>query len=321
MDYLPVSLRLTDQPCLVVGGGSVALRKAALLSRAGARLKVVAPVIVEGIGEFSNAQVVTRAYEADDVRGARLVVAATDDANLNAQVAADATDRGVLVNVVDDPQRCTFVMPSIVDRSPMLVAISTAGAAPVLARMVRGDIEALLPPGLGPVSELLSRHRAAIKAALPELGARRRFMEALLSGMVVELAYAGDLAAAEAELRRLLDTQNVHALGEVAVVGTGPGDPDLLTFQAQRCMQQADHVLHRLDVSPAIVDRCRRDAARTQVPEGGGVSTLWDLARVHAQRGERVVVLVAGDGKAAATHMQREGASVTHVRHVPGLPA
>ena len=321
MDYLPVSLRLTAQPCLVVGGGLVALRKAALLSRAGARLKVVAPVIAEGFGELSNTQMVTRAYDAGDVEGARLVVAATNDAKLNAQIAAEATDRGVLVNVVDDPEHCTFVMPSIVDRSPMLVAISTAGAAPVLARMVRGDIEALLPPGLGLVSELLSRHRVAVKAALPELGARRRFMEALLSGVVVELAYAGDVAEAEAELLRLLATQNIQAVGEVAVVGTGPGDPDLLTFQAQRYMQQADHILHQLDVSPAIVDRCRRDATRTQVPEGGGVSTLWDLARMHAQLGERVVVLVMGDGKAAAAQMQRESASATYIRHVPGLPA
>jgi uroporphyrin-III C-methyltransferase/precorrin-2 dehydrogenase/sirohydrochlorin ferrochelatase len=231
-------------------------------------------------------------------------------------VAADAAQRGVLVNVVDEPQHCTFVMPSIVDRSPLLVAISTAGAAPVLARMVRGEIEALLPPGLGALSDLLSRQRRAIKEALPDLTDRRRFMEAMLAGPVAEMAQVADSTLAEAELLRRLAAFTSEEARLLTVVGTGPGDPDLLTFQAQRFMQQADHVFHESDVSDAILERCRRDAPRTELPIGGQV----DLAKRAASAG-RAALLVVGDGqRQARALMNTPGSDAFVIRHVRGLP-
>ena len=288
---------------------------------AGALLTVVAPQLVEEFDGLQGASLVRRPYAAADLRGMMLVVAATDNRGMNAQVAADATRQGVLVNVVDDPQHCTFVMPSIVDRSPLLVAISTAGAAPVLARMLRGEIEALLPPSLGALSELLSRHRRAIKTALPDLGVRRRFMEALLEGRVAELIYEGDHAAAEAELLRQLATPTKESHGLVTVVGTGPGDPDLLTFQAQRFMQQADHVFYEVEVADAILERCRRDAERRPLEDVGGANrSRWSSVAREVERGCRVAVLVRGDGTNAARELKQEAGDSFRPRHIRGLP-
>ena len=325
MEYLPIALRIAGRPCLVVGGGPVALRKAALLVRAGAEVMVVAPQVVEEFLRLAGTRFIRRAYESSDLEGMLLVVAATDERALNRRVAAHAQERGILVNVVDDPQHCTFVMPSIVDRSPLLVAISTAGAAPVLSRMVRGDIEALLPPGLGAVSESLSRHRQAIKSALPNLAERRQFMEALLAGPMMEFASASDVSRVDAAFLAHLASYVSENAGFVSVVGTGPGDPDQLTFQAQRCMQQAEHVFYEVDVPEAILERCRRDAPRTLLAGGRYGSNAdpsrWQDVLCEAQQGHRIAVLVRGEGSRMASELQLVAGPALRMRHTRGLVA
>lgn len=314
MDYLPISLRVKDRQCLIVGGGEVALRKASLLSRAGARLRIVAPDIDVGFSGFVGAELLPREYEAGDLEDAWVVVAATDDESLNARISADAGSRGVPVNVVDDPSRCTFVMPAIVDRSPILVAISSAGASPVLARTVRGDIEALLPPGLGALADLLGRHRGVLKRTLPALAERRTFVEAVLTSDVVALVESGAEREAEQLLLQRLNTRepSLSATGRVYVVGIGPGDPDLLTFAAQRLMQQADRLFYGLEVSEALLDRCRRDAHRNPMPGAalGGAAAFepWQRAIQGAvDNGERVALLVPGRGDELLAHLVERG--------------
>lgn len=315
MEYLPICVRVRERACLVVGGGEIALRKATLLSRAGARLRVVAPHVEPGFEAFEGVDIRTRGYAPEDLDDAWLAVAATDDKELNRRVSADAQARGVPVNVVDAPALCTFVMPAIVDRAPILVAISTAGASPVLARSLRGQIEALLPPGLGPLSALLGKERAALKARFPDVDERRVFTEQLVRGPVAEAATSGDMTRAEALLMAALAEPFERPKGQLTVVGVGPGDPDLLTLRAQRVMQEADRALYDAGIPVDVVDRCRRDAMREPV---SGVTGPDLEARILAcvAAGERLVYLAPGDGRAAHGML---GALQVAVVWIPGV--
>lgn len=293
--YFPVFLRLTGQRVLLVGGGEVALRKARLLLRAGAAIEVVArdihpELLASGVrhlaGEFDPAQ----------LRGARLVIAATDNVELNVRVAEAARVHGVPVNVVDDPVHSDWITPAIVDRSPVLLAISSSGSAPVLARRLREQIEALWPAGLGRLASFLAGARDRLRTLPTAL--RRRAIESFLDGSGPEKVLAGATAEATVELERKIAGLPVD--GEVYLVGGGPGDPDLLTLKALRLMQQADVVLYDRLVSPAVLDRVRRDAERIFVGKGPkrhempqeDINAL--LVRL-AQKGQRVLRLKGGD--------------------------
>ncbi len=305
MDYLPLFHNLRDRRCLVVGGGAVALRKAQLLLDAGARVAMVAPAIgaparalaaVRG----SRLRVHERRYRDRDLAGAALVVAATSDPALNARVSQSAQAAGIAVNVVDAPALCTVIFPAIIDRSPVQIAVSTGGASPVLARLLRTRLEGLLPAGLGTLAGLAARFRAQAKAAIPAPAARRAFWEGVFQGAVAELVYAERHAAAEAALLRQLAAGTSAGGGEVYLVGGGPGDPDLLTFRALRLMQQADIVLYDRLVSAAVLALVRRDAERLYVGKTAGEhpvtqdninAKLVELAR----QGKRVLRLKGGD--------------------------
>ena len=303
MEFLPVCLRLEDAPVLLVGGGVVATRKARLLLRAGARLKVVAPIISDELqsllGEHGGEWHETRYREADLI-GVWLVVAATSDNATNLSVYDDATAAGLLVNVVDTPQLCNFVFPSIVDRDPLLIAITSSGRSPVLARILRRKIEAMVPASYGRLAAFAGRFRALVKEMIPQESARRLFWEQALDGTIAEQVLVGRDDIAEQQLRaRLEDTGDLHA-GEVYLVGAGPGDPDLLTFKAVRLLQSADVVLYDRLVSPAIVDMARRDAQRIYVGKRRADHSLPQteinqLLLELAQQGKRVVRLKGGD--------------------------
>jgi uroporphyrin-III C-methyltransferase/precorrin-2 dehydrogenase/sirohydrochlorin ferrochelatase len=294
---------------LVVGGGEVAARKVRLLREAGAGVELVsreirAAELQDWITSEATAQgaVTWRAREFDpaQVDGATLVIAATDDAALNAQVAAAAGARQVLCNVVDDAQQSGFIVPAIVDRSPLVIAISSGGTAPVLARRVRERIESLVDESTGALARLLHDWRDRIRRALPELGARRRFYEDAIDGRIADLVRRRRPAAAAATLERQLGVMATKPAGSVALVGAGPGDPGLLTLNALRALQSADVVLHDRLVSPEVLELARRDAERICVgKEAGGHSVpqqrIHELMVEHARAGRRVVRLKGGD--------------------------
>lgn len=299
MDFLPLFHNLKGRPVLLVGGGEVALRKARLLAGAGAALRVVAPKVHDELRGLAT-ETLRRGYQASDLDGVVLAVAATDDPALNAQVSTDAQARSIPVNVVDAPQLCTVIFPAIVDRSPLLVAVSSGGDAPVLARLIRARIETWIPAAYGQLAGLAKKFRGKVKQLLPDVQQRRVFWEEAFQGRVAESVFAGKPAEAERLLEERLAGAAPRALGEVYLVGAGPGDPDLLTFRALRLMQQADVVLYDRLVAPAILDLCRRDAERLYVgkrraehslPQEQINRKLVELAR----QGKRVLRLKGGD--------------------------
>ncbi len=305
MDFLPVFLDLRGKRCLVVGGGAVAERKTSMLLRAGAAVEVVAPTIGEALTARAAAgevAVTRRGFEPGDVAGALLVVAATGEHALNRRIAAAASAAGVYVNAVDQPDDSTLIMPSVVDRSPVVIAIGTGGNAPVLARLLRARLETLIPPAYGELARLLGSLRGRVKAAIPEQRARRAFWESILDGPAPELFFAGRREQALAAIEtRLADPDAVTApRGEVYLVGTGPGDPDLLTFRALRLMQVADVIVHDRLVSDAILDLCRRDAHRIYVGKAKSrhavsQEDINSLLVNEARAGRRVARLKGGD--------------------------
>ena len=300
MDFLPIFMNVKDRSCLIVGGGEVAQRKASVLLDAGAMVKVVAPEISGAFADMPDVECVMDRFQPGHLDGAVLAIAATDDRAVNREVSQQARARNIPVNVVDNPDLCTFIMPSILDRSPLMVAFSSGGASPVLARMLRGKLETMIPQGYGRLTAFCARLRGIVKTRIADPARRRVFWENVLEGAIAEKVLAGDEAGAEAMLLSLLESADAVPAGEVYLVGAGPGDPDLLTFRALRLMQKADVVVYDNLVSKPIVEMTRRDATRIFVGKQRGNHTLPQgeinalLVRL-AQEGKRVLRLKGGD--------------------------
>lgn len=356
MNTFPLFFKLEDRKVLIVGGGDVALRKADLLSRAGACITILAPNISTDIQDLlsdSKHELVYENYNKSHMTDARVIIAATDDETLNHQIHADATELNIPVNVVDTPHLCDFIFPAIVDRNPIVIGISSNGKAPVLARLLRARLETLIPQGYGKLAKLAGEFRAEVKTKIPTLTGRRQFWERAFEGQVSQLMFAGNEAQATAQLKADLEstaaalkdnanntvnldayspatTTSQHAdghstetlsatapitadeltathtksaqaaVGEVYIVGAGPGDPELLTFKALRLMQQADIVYYDALVSPQVLDLCRRDADKVFVGKkrsNHAVAQLGinELLVNSAKEGRRVVRLKGGD--------------------------
>ncbi len=269
MNYLPIFLDLRDRHCLVVGGSETAARKAELLLRAGARVDVAAPGLHEGWQRLPHADRVTRVADAFSpalLDGKDAVIVVDDDVAAAKAVADAARARHIPVNVADKPDLCSFILPSIIDRSPLMVAISSGGESPVLARMLRARLESLIPAAYGRLSALASRYKDRVRAAIaPEQ--RRAFWEKVFLSPVAEMVFSGRDNEAEQTLEAMIREGTAHDIkhGEVYLVGAGPGNPDLLTFRALRLMQQADIIVYDRLVSQPILDMCRRDAERIYV--------------------------------------------------------
>lgn len=304
MQYLPVFFKLDAKPCLVVGGGPVASRKVALLRKAGGNVLLVAPILTSDLAEQVAVGTVrhrARRFQADDLDGVHLVIAATDDAAVNAEISRLAQARAIPVNVVDNPELCSFIVPSILDRSPVMIAVSTGGASPVLARQLRSRLETLIPSAYGRLASMVEEFREDVKQRFTGPDDRRRFWEEVLEGPITELVFAGREAEARRRIEQALAKGSAkQSVGEVYLVGAGPGDPDLLTFRAVRLMQQADVMVYDRLVSAPILDMARRDAERIYVgkeknnhavPQEGINQLLVDLAR----QGKRVLRLKGGD--------------------------
>lgn len=304
MDFLPIFLDVRGERCLIVGGGAVAARKAGVLRDCGALVTVVSPELGETLTQEKTAgciEHVAARFDDAHLTGARVVVAATDDRAVNEAVHRAATARGIPVNVADAPDLCSFIFPAIVDRSPLLVAVSTGGSSPVLARILRARIETLIPAAYGRLAAMAERFRGLVKTRFSAPAQRRIFWEAALQGPFAEMMLAGREQEARVWLEHELATaRDEAARGEVYLVGAGPGNPDLLTFRALRLMQQADVVVHDHLVMPAIVDMCRRDAQRIYVGKQRNNHTLHQdeinqLLVKFAREGKRVLRLKGGD--------------------------
>ncbi len=278
MEFLPLFHNLRGSRVLVVGGGEIALRKSRLIADAGAVLRVVAPEIEAQLSELvvqSGGEMILRGYSEGDLDGCVLIIAATDDEPLNAQVSHDARLRCVPVNVVDAPALCTVIFPAIVDRSPLVIAVSSGGDAPVLARLIRAKLETWIPSTYGQLAGLAARFRNQVKGLFPNVQQRRAFWEDVFQGAIADRQLAGQVAEAERLLIAKIAGEPPPETGEVYLVGAGPGDPDLLTFRALRLMQQADVVLYDRLVAPTILDLCRRDAERVSMSASAVQSTLF----------------------------------------------
>ncbi|KGT93305.1 sirohydrochlorin ferrochelatase [Erwinia typographi] len=302
MDYLPIFADIRNKPVLIVGGGDVAARKIELLRRAGAKVQIAARALCEELTALENigsVSWVAKAYQTSLLDSVWLVIAATDDSALNARVYTEASERQLLVNVVDDQPKCSFIFPSIVDRSPLVVAISSSGTAPVLARLLREKLEALLPANLGQMASIAGQWRHKVKQRFDKMSARRRFWEAAFNGLFASQVASGNIEGA----KRTLDTQleNPDAgEGEIILVGAGPGDPGLLTLRGLQVMQLADVVLYDHLVSDEILDLVRRDADRICVGKRASAHSVTQqetnrLLVELAKQGKRVVRLKGGD--------------------------
>jgi len=334
VDYLPVFLDLRDRRVLIVGGGAVGARKAALLLEAGARLRVVAPECGAEMAELcqrSGAERLAAEFSPQHLQGVCFAIAATGCADVNRQVCTAGLAANVWVNAVDDPSASTCLMPAIIDRSPVMVAVGTGGASPTLARRVRARIEALLPQRLGELARLAGQWRPQVSAALPRLEQRQRFWEdffdSALAQQILHGAASGD-ADVEAAFGELL-TRGADVQGVVWLVGAGPGDPDLLTLRAQALLQQCDVVLYDRLVPEAVVARVRRDAERIFVGKEPGhhrttQARIHELLIQHARRGRRVLRLKGGDPMVFARggeELQALAAAGIAVQVVPGVTA
>lgn len=305
MEYLPIFVQIKNRPCLVVGGGSIAARKVALLRKAQADVTVVSPELcaeLKQLNEEGLIQHIAREFEGSDLDSCVLVIAATDARAVNERVSQLANQLRLPVNVVDNPDLCSFIMPSIIDRSPVVIAISTGGSSPVLARLIRTKLEGSIPAAYGRLAALVEGFRDKVKKAFPNVESRRGFWENILEGSVAELVFTGHEDDAKKLLDKAIDEQaaNPEMPGEVFLVGAGPGDPDLLTFRALRLMQQADVVVYDRLVSPAIMEMVRRDAEIVYVGKERDKHTMQQeninqlLVRL-AKDGKRVLRLKGGD--------------------------
>jgi uroporphyrin-III C-methyltransferase / precorrin-2 dehydrogenase / sirohydrochlorin ferrochelatase len=303
MDYLPIFIAVKEAPALVVGGGQVAHRKVEWLLAARARVTVVAPELGAELAELAARgaiEHIAARFEPGQLADAALVIAATDSGEVNAVVAQAARTARVPINVVDSPELSSFIFPAIIDRSPLIVAVGSGGRSPVLVRRVRAQIEALLPAKLGALARFMGERRVAVKRALAP-GSRRSFWERVIGGAVGSQVLAGNEPRAHAAFTSELSGSGSRApVGEVYLIGAGPGDPDLLTLRALQLLQQADVVLYDRLVSDAVLARARRDAQRIFVGKEAGdpqnaQARINELMLHYARAGLRVARLKGGD--------------------------
>lgn len=296
MDIFPISLKLQQQRCLIVGGGHIALRKATLLAKAGAIIDVVAPAIEDQLLQLIKTTGGEPFIEAFAEKFLsipyRLVIAATNDAEVNKTVFEQCEARNLLVNSVDDIPHCRFMVPAIIDRSPLIVSVASNGTSPVLSRQIRTQLETSIPHGMGKLAEFSGKWRNQVKEKISNPDERRIFWENLYASPLKEQVFNDNLDVADSMLEQALQEWKAPK-GEVYLVGAGPGDPELITLKALRLMQQADVVIYDRLVSAPILELCRRDATKIyvgkarsnhSVPQEGINALLVD----YAKKGKRV---------------------------------
>jgi uroporphyrin-III C-methyltransferase/precorrin-2 dehydrogenase/sirohydrochlorin ferrochelatase len=304
MKYFPIFLDTTDLTCLVVGAGEVAARKVELLLKTSADITVVAPWVCDTVQRFAKEEkilLIVRPYNELDLTNKQMVFVATDNSEINKQIHDQARAQKILVNVVDNTPLCQFITPSIVDRSPIIIAMSSGGVAPVLLRYLRQKLESVIPQKVSLLGQFSEKFRESVKKRFKSVTERRYFWEDVLDGDIAENILQGNEHVAEQKFLEKLNAPDASkTVGEVYLVGAGPGDPDLLTFRALRLMQKADVVVYDRLVSPEILELVRRDAEKIYVGKAKSKHTvpqdeINDLLVKEALAGNRVVRLKGGD--------------------------
>ncbi|WP_020395020.1 siroheme synthase CysG [Thiolinea disciformis] len=306
MERFPIFLCLKDRLCVVVGAGQVALRKAQALVKSGARLQIIAPDLAPEMQELivqhpTQIKYLARTFSPNDLNQAFLIIAATNNRAVNREIAQLAHERNLLVNVVDNTKACSFIVPSVVNRDPVQIAVSTGGASPVLARQIRMKLETMIPSSCGELATITEEYRDTVKQRFADPEQRKHFWEQTLRGPFAELVYAGNTQAARQMLDAMLANPSAEpSVGEVYLVGAGPGDPDLLTFRALRLMQQADVVVYDRLVAKSILNMASQDAERIYVGKEKAnhvvrQEKINDLLVDLAKQGKRVLRLKGGD--------------------------
>ncbi len=304
MEHLPIFINLKQKPVLVVGGGDIALRKINLLIKAQASVNCLSPLFCDGIASLSadkSVNLIQKSFEPDDIKNYSIIIASTDDSLVNSSISELAKKANIPVNVVDSPELSSFIMPSIVDRSPVIIAVSSAGKAPVLARIIRAKLETVIPSAYGLLAEIAGEYRQKVKNRFSNIKDRRAFLESAFSGVIAEKVFSGRINEARGDIEEQLENSVEIDLGEVYLVGAGPGDPDLLTFKALRLIQQADVVLYDRLVSKGVMELVRRDSELIYVGKKGGSDESTRQEDINeqlvklAKSGKRVCRLKGGD--------------------------
>lgn len=314
MRYFPLFIDLKDRPVVVVGGGEEALRKVRLLLKTEANISLIAATLHDELAAAPRVNWIARRFDAALLDGAVLVFSA--DKELNPAVTAAARARGIPVNAVDAAEISTFIVPSIVDRDPVIVAIGTEGTAPVLGRGLRERIDALLPQALGQLASSAAVLRARVAETVPAGNRRRSFWQRFFFGDVRDAFIAGDAAHYAAGVETLLADESAPPMGRVSFLAAGPGDPELLTLKAQRKLQEADVIVHDRLIDPAILELARRDATRI-VADRQGFAAISDILTRQAGAGRHVVRL--GSGDTFLDERVAVGAEGIAVETVPGI--
>lgn len=302
MDVLPIFVRVSGRRCLVVGGGPVAAGKVDVLVKARASVRVVAPTVDERLEECAargDIDVHRERFRPEHLDDCWLVVAATDDEALNEEITVLAEARGMLANAASNGTLGNFIMPAIIDRHPVIAAVSTGGKSPVLARFIRARLETLIPRGFGDLATLAGQFRDRVKSSIGRQSDRRAFWDRVFSGPIAERVFAGQHDQAQRMMLDALQTPQENT-GEVYLVGAGPGDPDLLSFRAMRLIQQADTVVYDRLVSPGVMELVRRDAEKIYAGKRRADHAIAqeDINRLLvrlAREGKRVLRLKGGD--------------------------
>jgi len=304
MEHLPIFINIKQKPTLVVGGGDIALRKINLLLKAKAKVDCLSPLFCEDINTLFKdgyIKLIKKSFEQADIKDYSVIIAATDDSLVNSLISSIAHDKRIPVNVVDSPALSSFIIPSIVDRSPVIIAVSSAGKAPVLARIIRAKLETVIPSSYGILAEIAGEYRQRVKDRFSQIRDRRTFWEATFSGVIAEKVFSGRINEAKNDIEKQLNDSVEMELGEVYLVGAGPGDPDLLTFKALRLIQQADVVLYDRLVSKGVMELVRRDSELIYVGKKGGSDKSTRQVDINnqlvelAKSGKRVCRLKGGD--------------------------
>ena len=304
MDHLPIFINIRKKPCVVIGGGDIALRKINLLLKAQAKVICLSPLFCKGIKNLSkdgHITLINKSFDQTDIKDYSIIIAATDDSSVNSSISAIAQVKKIPVNVVDSPELSSFIMPSIVDRSPLIIAVSSSGKAPVLSRIIRAKLETVIPSAYGILADIAGEYRQKVKDRFSTIKDRRAFWEAVFSGVIAEKVFSGRISEAKEDIQRQLDDSVEMDLGEVYLVGAGPGDPDLLTFKALRLIQQADVVLYDRLVSKGVMELVRRDSELIYVGKKGGSDKSTKQVDINdqlvelAKSGKRVCRLKGGD--------------------------
>ena len=304
MDHLPIFINIRKKPCIVIGGGDIALRKINLLLKAQAKVDCLSPSFsrdIKNLSKDGHITLINKSFDQTDIKDYSIIIAATDDSSVNSSISAIAQVKKIPVNVVDSPELSSFIMPSIVDRSPLIIAVSSSGKAPVLSRIIRAKLETVIPSAYGILADIAGEYRQKVKDRFSTIKDRRAFWEAVFSGVIAEKVFSGRISEAKEDIQRQLDDSVEMDLGEVYLVGAGPGDPDLLTFKALRLIQQADVVLYDRLVSKGVMELVRRDSELIYVGKKGGSDKSTKQVDINdqlvelAKSGKRVCRLKGGD--------------------------